>query len=76
MKLLVRGKLVTVSTDRVKPAYILNEADCRNTPSNGYPASTVPPLPLQTTRYTLPSPRPLPRVLQHLSKHLRGGGGG
>jgi hypothetical protein len=43
MKLLVRGKPVTVSTDKVKPAYILNEADCRNTTSNGYPA-TVPPV--------------------------------
>jgi hypothetical protein len=53
MKLLVRGKPVTVSTDRVKPAYILNEADCKNTPSNGYPASTVPsppPTPMHTTR--------------------------
>jgi hypothetical protein len=53
MKLLVLGKTVTVSTDRVKPAYILKEADCRNTPSNGYPASTVPlppPTPTQTTR--------------------------
>jgi hypothetical protein len=42
MQLLVRGKPVTVSADRVKPAYILNEADCRNTTSNGNPA-TVPP---------------------------------
>jgi hypothetical protein len=53
MKLFVRGKPVTVSTDRVKPAYILNEADCKNTPSDGCPASTVPsppPTPTQTTR--------------------------
>jgi hypothetical protein len=54
MKLLVRGRPVTMSTDRVKPAYILNEADCRNTPSSGSPASTVPllsPTPTQTTRF-------------------------
>jgi hypothetical protein len=53
MKLLVRGKPVTVSIDRVKPAYILNEADCKNTLSIGCPASTVPsppPTPTQTTR--------------------------
>jgi cleavage and polyadenylation specificity factor subunit 1 len=42
MKLLVRSMPVALSTDRVKPAYILNEADCKNTPSNDYPASTVP----------------------------------
>jgi hypothetical protein len=54
MKLLVRGKPVTVLTDRVKPAYILNEADYENTPSDGYPASTVPsppPAPTQATRH-------------------------
>jgi hypothetical protein len=28
LQLLVRGKPVTVSADRVKPAYVLNEADC------------------------------------------------
>jgi hypothetical protein len=53
MKLLVHGKPVTVSTNRVKLAYILNEADHKNAPSNGYPASTIPslpPTPTQTTR--------------------------
>jgi hypothetical protein len=52
MKLLVRGKPVIVSTDRIKPAYVLNKADCRNTPSNGYPASTVPLPPLTPTQTT------------------------
>jgi hypothetical protein len=33
MQLLVSGKPVTVSADRVQPAYILNEADCRHTTS-------------------------------------------
>jgi hypothetical protein len=33
MKLLVRGKPVTVSTDRVKLTYLLNEADCKNNPT-------------------------------------------
>jgi cleavage and polyadenylation specificity factor subunit 1 len=31
LQLLVRGKPVTVSADRVKPAYVLNEADCGST---------------------------------------------
>jgi hypothetical protein len=52
MKLLVRGKPVTVSTDTVKPAYILNEALCRNTPFNSYPTSTVLPSPLTSTQTT------------------------
>jgi cleavage and polyadenylation specificity factor subunit 1 len=30
LKLLVRGRPVTVSADRVKPAYILSGTDCRN----------------------------------------------
>jgi hypothetical protein len=33
-QLLVRGKPVTVSADRVKPAYIFNETDFRNTVCN------------------------------------------
>jgi hypothetical protein len=59
MKLLVRGKPITVSIDRVKPAYVLNEAGCRNTPSSGYLASTVLPLP------------PTPRHITHSGRHVR-----
>jgi hypothetical protein len=44
-KLLVRGKPVTVSTDRVKPAYIFHEADFKNTfyncMSQAMPATTL-----------------------------------
>jgi hypothetical protein len=32
MKILVRGRPVTVSTDRVKPAYMLNETGRGTTP--------------------------------------------
>jgi hypothetical protein len=68
MQLLVRGKPVTVSADRVKPAYILNEATCRNTTSNRNPA-TVPP--------TAPPPRRrrFPHMPQQLVKESPRGGG-
>jgi hypothetical protein len=53
LKLLVRGKPVTVSADRVKPAYVLNEDDCGNTIFNplasATPAIAIPPA-TQTTR--------------------------
>jgi cleavage and polyadenylation specificity factor subunit 1 len=45
LQLLVRGKPTTVSTDRVKPAYILTEADYRNNIHN--PTSKL------TTLFTL-----------------------
>jgi hypothetical protein len=38
--LLVRGKPVTVSADRVKPAYVLNEADCGSTIFNPVASAT------------------------------------
>jgi hypothetical protein len=41
LKLLVRGKPVTVSSDRVKPAYIFNEEDCGTTTFK--PATTATP---------------------------------
>jgi hypothetical protein len=75
MQLLVRGKPVTVLADRVKPAYKLNETDCRNTTFNANAATfpvTAPPTP--------PPPPLAPRLLlctlQKLSKHLREGGWG
>jgi cleavage and polyadenylation specificity factor subunit 1 len=40
LKLLVRGKPVTVSADRVKPAYVLNEADCGSTIFNPLASAT------------------------------------
>jgi cleavage and polyadenylation specificity factor subunit 1 len=64
MQLRVGGKPVTVSADRVKPAYILNEADCRNTPSNGYPTSTVRPI------APLPPPPPATQTTRS-SHHVR-----
>jgi hypothetical protein len=52
MQLFVRGKPVTVSVDRVKPASILNEADCRNTTSKANPATVPPTAPLPATQTT------------------------
>jgi hypothetical protein len=52
-QLLVRGKPVTVSADRVKPAYVLNEADCGRAifnPSASATPGIAPPPATQTTR--------------------------
>jgi hypothetical protein len=77
LQLLKRCKPVTVLTDRVKAAYIFIEADFRNTFCNpvakatsttDYAASSYP-------NYVSRSPHPLPHTLQHLSNHLRQGGG-
>jgi hypothetical protein len=51
---------LSVSTDRVKPAYILNEAD--STPSDSNPAATPPPIALPATPPTTSPPYPLPRT--------------
>jgi hypothetical protein len=40
LQLLVRGNAVTVSADRVKPAYVLNEADCGSTIFNPLASAT------------------------------------
>jgi hypothetical protein len=49
LQLLVRGKPVTMSADRVKPAYVLNESDhgssTYNSPANTTPAPAVTPPP-------------------------------
>jgi cleavage and polyadenylation specificity factor subunit 1 len=53
LQLLVRGKLVTMSADRVKPAYMLNEADCGSTifdPLDSATPDIAPPPATQTTR--------------------------
>jgi hypothetical protein len=53
LQLLVREKPVTVSADRVKPAYVLNEADCGSTifnPVGSATPDTAPPPDTQTTR--------------------------
>jgi hypothetical protein len=42
LKLLVRGKHITVSAERVKSAYIFNEDDCEHSTSK--PASTATPV--------------------------------
>jgi hypothetical protein len=47
----VRGKPVTVSTDRVKPAYVFNEADCGSIIFNPLASATPTIAPAtQTTR--------------------------
>jgi hypothetical protein len=51
LKLLVRSRPITVSTDRVKPAYIFKEVDFRNTDCNpAVPAK--PPMPPPAPRTT------------------------
>jgi hypothetical protein len=82
LQVLVHGKPVTVSADRVKPAYVLNETDCGSTTSKSS-ANTTPATPhtisghTATTPsypdYTIRSPRPLPCTFRHLSNNLRGG---
>jgi hypothetical protein len=58
LQILVRGTPLTVSTDRVKPACIFNEADFRNTVYN--PALTATPhLPPPSTTHP-PKPTSLP----------------
>jgi hypothetical protein len=74
LQLLVRGKAVTVSSDRVKPAYGLNEADCGSTIFNPLASATRQHPPPSYTAYKLRSPRSLPRTLQYLSNILPGGG--
>jgi hypothetical protein len=52
LQLLLRGKPVTVSADRVKPAYVLNEAGCGSTifsPSASATPGIAPPPGTQTT---------------------------
>jgi hypothetical protein len=63
LQLLVCGRPVTVSTDRVKPAYILNETNRRNNPN---PQALY-------KKYALRSPHPFHLSLQRLSNHLRAG---
>jgi hypothetical protein len=54
LQLLVSGKPITVSTRRVKPAYVFNEADCGNISfnpaANATLATSTPPPAIQTTR--------------------------
>jgi hypothetical protein len=69
----VRGKPVTVSVDRVKPAYMLNEADCGSTIFNPLASATRESTTSIYTDYTLRSPPSLPRTLQYLSNILCGG---
>jgi hypothetical protein len=58
LKLLVHGKPITVSADRVKPAYIFNEDDCGTTtfkPATTATSTTTPsgiPPPPSTTKTT------------------------
>jgi hypothetical protein len=76
LQLLVRGKPVTVSADRVKPAYVFErdrlwehsfqprgQRYSRHSTTSSY------------TGYTLRSPRSLPRTLQNQTNILPGGGG-
>jgi hypothetical protein len=73
LQILVRGRPVTVSTDRVKPAYVLNESNRGNNPNPPAittPVSAPPARPPQPPRKTTGS-----GPLQHLSNHLRRGGG-
>jgi cleavage and polyadenylation specificity factor subunit 1 len=55
LQLLVRGKPVTVSADRVKPAYMLDESG-HGSPTSNSPAHTTPP--------PTPAPTPVPTPLR------------
>jgi hypothetical protein len=52
LQLLVRDKPVTVSADRVKPAYVLNQADCGSTIFNPLASATPAIAPLPATQTT------------------------
>jgi hypothetical protein len=76
MQILVRDRPITVPTDRVKPAYILNEtgrgtATMTFNPGHGTTCSATT---ARRTNYTLRTPRTFPCPLQQLSKHLLVGG--
>jgi hypothetical protein len=75
MQILVRDRLITVSTDRVKPAYILNETARGTTTMTFNPghSTTCRATTVRRTNYTLLTPRTFPFSLQQLSNHLRGG---
>jgi hypothetical protein len=59
---LIRSRSVTVSADTVKPTYILNGTNARNTTLNPAVDTTV-----RSTNYTLRLPGPFSRSIQHLS---------
>jgi cleavage and polyadenylation specificity factor subunit 1 len=83
LRQLIRGKPITVSTDRVKPTYKFNKADFTHNTSNpavkhnayhstsDYTTSHIITA-SNYPHYMFRSSRPLPRTLQHLSNHLRG----
>jgi cleavage and polyadenylation specificity factor subunit 1 len=80
LRLLVRGKPITVSTDRVKPAYVFNEADFTHNTSNSAVKTTptiAPPTTSPATHIITASSYPhyafrwsrlLPRTFQHLKQ--------
>jgi hypothetical protein len=68
LQILVRGKPITVSADRVKQAYILNGTNF-NPPATATSAIALPATALYTN-YPFWSPYPFPLSLQHLSNHL------
>ena len=77
LQLLVHGRHVTVSTDRVKPAYILQESDHR-TSSKAQAAATptVGPPAIQTVSYkdyTARAPHSFPLSPEHMSIYFREG---
>jgi hypothetical protein len=82
LQLLVRGRPVTVSVDRVKPAYMLNEMDSGTTTTTTFhpmvdaTSAVAPPATARRTKYALRTPRIFPCSFQHLRDHLRGGLGG
>jgi hypothetical protein len=67
LQLVTCGRPLTLSTDRVKPAYIFNGTDCGNNTFN-LPADTTlavaPPATALHMNYTLQLPHPFPRSLR------------
>ncbi|XP_023723927.1 uncharacterized protein LOC111873434 [Cryptotermes secundus] len=78
MQILVRDRPVTVSTDRVKPAYMLNESSHEthttfNPTTTAARASSPNTFKTLRTSYALRTSNPPPCSLQQLSRDLRGG---
>jgi hypothetical protein len=77
LQLLMRGRPITMSADRVKPAYVLNETDCGSTTSKSSantPATPHPATPPQLPRLHAPvATSASPHVLTPKQQSPQGG---
>jgi hypothetical protein len=68
----VASRPLTLSTDRDKPAYILNGTDSRKSTFKTGSSTTYHAATADHTNYALRSQHPFPRSPQHLNNHLHG----